>query len=131
MIDPEQISGKARMFVEWEDRLTIFDALILCRFYRDIYQWEELSTMIKGVTGLDLTQEAMKSIARTVTDGTRRFNLQEGLVPAEDMLPKRFTTEALPETGKIITEEQMRLLLADYYHERGWDEQGRPPEKTA
>lgn len=131
MIDPEQISGKARMFVEWEDRLTIFDALILCRFYRDIYQWEELSTMIKGVTGLDLTQEAMKSIARTVTDGARRFNLQEGLVPAEDMLPKRFTTEALPETGKIITEEQMRLLLADYYHERGWDEQGRPPEKTA
>jgi len=129
MIDPDQIAGKAEMFVEWEDRLTIFDTLILCRFYRDIYQWEELSTMIKAVTGLELTQESLKSIARTISDGTRRFNLQEGLTPLEDRLPKRFTTEALPETGQIITEDQMRQLLADYYKARGWDENGTPPEK--
>ncbi len=129
MIDPDQISGKAHMFVEWEDRLTIFDTLILCRFYRDLYQWEELSTMIKAVTGLDLDRESMKSIARSITDDTRRFNLQEGLTPLEDMLPKRFTTEALPETGKIITEGQMKQLLVDYYKERGWDENGTPPKK--
>ena len=60
MIDPEQIEGKAEMFVEWEDRLTIFDSLILCRFYRDLYQWEELATMIKGTTGLELDTDAMK-----------------------------------------------------------------------
>jgi aldehyde:ferredoxin oxidoreductase len=85
--------------------------------------------MIKAVTGLELTQESLKSIARTISDGTRRFNLQEGLTPLEDRLPKRFTTEALPETGQIITEDQMRQLLADYYKARGWDENGTPPEK--
>ena len=131
MIDPDEVSGKARMFVEWEDRLTIFDALILCRFYRDLYQWDELSTMIKGVTGLDLDRESMKSIARSITDDTRRFNLQEGLTPAEDKLPKRFTTEALPETGKIITEGQMSQLLVDYYKERDWDENGNPPKRMS
>ena len=63
MIDPDQIPGKAVMFTEWEDRLTIFDLLILCRFYRDLYQWEDLAAMIKGVTGLDLEKPDMRSIA--------------------------------------------------------------------
>jgi aldehyde:ferredoxin oxidoreductase len=127
MIDPDQIKGKAEMFAEWEDRLTIFDSLILCRFYRDLYQWEELATVIKGVTGLDMDRERIRSIASAITDNTRRFNMREGLSPAEDHLPERFHTEALPETGKVITREQMKQLLADYYEVRGWDTEGRPP----
>jgi aldehyde:ferredoxin oxidoreductase len=128
MIDPDQIAGKAEMFVEWEDRLTIFDTLVLCRFYRDLYQWEDLAEMIKGLTGLDLDRDAMKIIAGSISDNTRRFNVREGLTPQEDKLPKRFCNEVLPETGKIITEEQMDELLTDYYRARGWDEMGRPPE---
>ncbi len=126
IIDPEQIEGKAEMFAEWEDRLTIFDSLILCRFYRDLYQWEELSTMIKAATGLELDREAMKKIARNTSNDTRRFNIREGLTRADDKLPKRFCTEALPETGKVITMEQMENLLTDYYRARGWDTEGRP-----
>ena len=126
MIDPDQIEGKAEMFAEWEDRLTIFDSLILCRFYRDLYQWEELAAVIKGVTGLEMDRERMRSIASAITNNTRRFNMREGLRPEEDHLPERFYTEALPETGKVITREQMEQLLADYYGVRGWDENGMP-----
>jgi len=126
MIDPEQIEGKAEMLAEWEDRLTIFDSLILCRFYRDLYQWEELATVIRGITGLELNKERMRSIAGAITNNTRRFNIREGLSPEEDHLPKRFYTEALPETGKVIARGQMEQLLADYYSVRGWDENGRP-----
>ena len=32
-IDPDQIKGKAKLFVDYEDKMTLFDALILCRFY--------------------------------------------------------------------------------------------------
>jgi aldehyde:ferredoxin oxidoreductase len=128
MIDPDQIEGKAAMLAEWEDRLTIFDSLVLCRFYRDLYQWDALSTMIKGVTGLDLSTDDLRAIARNIADDARRFNMREGLDPAEDRLPKRFSLEALPETGKTISEEDMGQLLADYYRARGWDEHGRPPE---
>lgn len=128
MIDPDQIEGKAAMLAEWEDRLTIFDSLVLCRFYRDLYQWEQLSTMIKGVTGLDLSADDLRKIARSIADDARRFNIREGLNPSEDRLPRRFSVEALPETGKTISEEDMGQLLADYYRARGWDEQGRPPE---
>lgn len=126
MIDPEQIVGKGEMLAEWEDRLTIFDSLVLCRFYRDLYQWEQLSTMIQAVTGLTLDKEAMRGIARSIADSARRFNIREGLTCLEDKLPKRFYTEALPETSKVITEEQMDQLLLDYYRARGWDDEGVP-----
>ena len=127
IIDPDKIAGKAAVFTEWEDRLTIFDTLILCRFFRDLYQWEELTTMIRGVTGLELDRQALRQMAARVTDNTRRFNIREGLNINDDRLPKRFHTEALPETGKIITREEMELLLKEYYKERGWDEMGIPP----
>ena len=126
VIDPDTIEGKAAVFAEWEDRLTFFDALILCRFYRDLYQWDSLNSMVKGTTGMDLGVEEMKAIARRIIDQTRLFNLREGLTPADDQLPKRFYTEVHPETGKTITEAQMTQLLKEYYHVRGWDEQGRP-----
>jgi aldehyde:ferredoxin oxidoreductase len=126
MVDPDQIQGKAAIFTEWEDRLTLFDALILCRFYRDLYQWEELATIIEGTTGLRLTKEDMCSIASSITNNTRRFNLREGLTTKDDHLPSRFHNEAL-ESGKVITREQMSQLLEEYYQARRWDKMGIPP----
>jgi aldehyde:ferredoxin oxidoreductase len=104
------------------------DTLIVCRFYRDLYPWEELSTLIRAVTGLDLNVEQMRCIAQSISSATRRFNIREGLTPEGGSLPKRFHTEVLPETQKVITEEQMDRLLTDYYRVRGWNEDGVPPE---
>ncbi|MDQ7783112.1 MAG: aldehyde ferredoxin oxidoreductase family protein [Desulfomonilaceae bacterium] len=127
MIDPDRIEGKAAMFAEWEDRLTLFDTLILCRFYRDLYQWGELSLIVRAITGMNLDTARMRALAAGVTDETRRFNLREGLTPEDDRLPKRFHEEALPETGKSISRDDMDTLLREYYRARGWDEEGRPP----
>jgi aldehyde:ferredoxin oxidoreductase len=128
MIDPDQTEGKAKMFAEWEDRLTFFDSLVLCRFYRDLYQWEQLAAVMEGVTGLELDREKMRSIAGAISDDTRRFNIREGLTPDDDRLPERFYDEPLPEKGKVISREQYDRLLKDYYEERGWDETGNPKD---
>ena len=61
-----------------------------------------------------------------IENNTRRFNIREGLTAAEDHLPKRFTSEVLPETKKGITREQMSILLREYYAARNWDENGVP-----
>lgn len=128
MVDPEVIPGKAAIFCEWEDRLTIFDTFVLCRFFRDLYQWEELIAILAGVVGIRFTIAELRQIARNVTDDTRRFNLREGLRPEDDHLPERFYREVLPETGKVIGKEQMIEMLEEYYRARGWDRQGRPAE---
>ena len=127
MVDPDEIPGKAAIFVDWEDRLTIFDTLILCRFYRDLYQWEDLEKVIRAVTGLDTGVNGLKKIAGNIASETRRFNVQEGVSSRDDGLPKRFYSEPLPESGKVITEEQMTTMMKEYYLARGWDESGKPP----
>lgn len=125
MIPPEQIEGKAEMLTEYEDRLNIFDTLILCRFYRDLYPWEELEKTIHWATGLPSSTAALRSIAAAIATMTRQFNINEGLKPEDDHLPKRFHQEALP-TGQTLSSEEMEYMLKDYYILRGWDSQGAP-----
>jgi len=127
MIDPDQTEGKAEMFAEWEDRITLMDTFIFCRFYRDLYLWDALSTMLRGLTGIELDRAGLRAAAAGIIDDTRRFNLREGLTVKDDLLPPRFHTETLPETGKVMPQEQMERLLKEYYRVRGWDEEGRPP----
>ncbi len=123
MIAPEQIQDKAKMLIDFEDRLNIFDTLTLCRFYRDLYSWEELATSIGFVTGQLKTVEDLRRVALNVVNMTREFNLREGLVAADDRLPKRFHKEILPEGG-ALTAEEMEYLLRDYYELRGWNTEG-------
>lgn len=117
--------GKAEMLIDYEDRLTIFDTLILCRFYRDMYTWEELEKAVELVTGLPASKEELRRKASAITDLTRRFNLREGLKPHHDRLPARLHKEALPD-GRSLGAEEMEFMLADYYRLRGWDTDGVP-----
>lgn len=128
MIDPGAIKGKAEMFVDFEDRLTLFDTLILCRFYRDLYPWEVLCEIVRGTTGLEADQASLAAISAHVSDTVRKFNIQEGLTREDDRLPARLYKEAL-KTGHHIGEAELDQMLADYYRLRGWDKEGRPPSQ--
>jgi aldehyde:ferredoxin oxidoreductase len=125
-IAPDAVEGKAALFVDYEDRLNLFDGMILCRFFRDFYPWEGLGEVIRLTTGMDLGQEGLRAVARTIADQARRFNLREGLTPADDWLPARFFDEPLPETGAVLRREELEKMREEYYALRGWDDQGRP-----
>jgi len=126
MIPPDQIEGKAEMLVDFEDRLTLFDTLILCRFYRDLYSWEYLGAMIRAVTGLTLDKAALAARAAAIATLVRRFNLREGLTAADDRLPAKLH-RALADSGQTITPDQLDRMREDYYRLRGWNAQGEPP----
>ncbi|TKB26822.1 aldehyde:ferredoxin oxidoreductase [Desulfopila sp. IMCC35006] len=125
LIPPEQIENKAEMLIDYEDRLNIFDTLVLCRFYRDMYTWEELETILSRVTGQSSDREDLLRVAKNIINMTRVFNLQEGLQVQDDRLPRRLTKEALP-SGKSLSEDEMEYMLQDYYRLRGWSEAGIP-----
>jgi aldehyde:ferredoxin oxidoreductase len=129
LIPPEQIDGKALMLTDYEDRLNIFDTLILCRFYRDLYSWEELEKLIALVTGRTFSKDELRRKAASIATMTRQFNLREGLKPEDDRLPARLHNEPLP-SGHTLTSEEMRAMLKEYFEQRGWDDSGRPhPQK--
>ncbi len=125
LIPPEQTRDKAEMLIEYEDRLNIFDTLILCRFYRDMYQWEDLGAALRAVTGQESTTADLQKVAKNIIGMTRTFNLREGLTIEDDRLPGRIVKEALP-SGKSLTSEEMDYMLKDYYRLREWDENGVP-----
>ena len=125
MIPPEKIEGKAELFLEFESRLTVFDMLVLCRFYRDFYLWDKLEEVIHLVTGLDAGEKALKEKALAVANLIRKFNIREGMTPEDDRLP-RFLHQPLQDTGKVITEAAMESMLKDYYRLHGWDDDGIP-----
>jgi aldehyde:ferredoxin oxidoreductase len=124
-IAPDEIEGKAEIAIDFEDRLTLHDAFITCRFYRDIYAWDGLAKIIQGTMGMKLNHDGLKKIAANIRNLSRRFNLREGISKEDDTLPPRFFSEPIS-GGKIINPEELDKMLQDYYQLRGWNENGIP-----
>ena len=112
-IDKNQISGKAKLLIDYEDRAAIFDSLILCRFFRDFILWDELSMLIEASTGMKLSKDELEIFANNITDLTRQYNRREGLDSSTDTLPKRFLTEATEE-GAALTGEELKIMIKEY-----------------
>jgi aldehyde:ferredoxin oxidoreductase len=126
MIEPEQIEGKAELFLEFEDRLAIFDTLVLCRFYRDFYLWDKLGEIIQLATGMESSETLLREKASAVATLIRRFNLREGMTVQDERLPKALH-RALTDSGKVITEDELETMLKEYYELHGWGEDMMPP----
>ncbi len=109
----EQIEGKARLHIDYEDRAAIFDSLILCRFFRDFILWDELCAIVRASTGLVLDKAGLERIANRTTQQTRRFNVREGLGPLTDTLPSRFFREKTAE-GASLAPAELERMVADY-----------------
>jgi len=120
MIAPDQIEGKAEMVMDFEDRHTLFDSLIICRFFRDLYPWEAISSLIYATTGMNLDRRQLQRTASNIADKAREFNLREGMKKRDDTLPKRFFEERLEDSGKLLPNTDFEKMLSDYYRLKGW-----------
>ncbi len=121
IIEPGQIEGKAKVFIDFEDRLTLFDSMILCKFFRDIYPWELLGTLVSASTGIDGSLENLQEIAQSISSKVRQFNLREGMTMEHEKLPAAFHKK-LEDSGDVITEDEFGILLKEYYSLRKWNE---------
>ncbi len=118
--DRTTAEGKAALVLDFEDRHTVFDTLIFCRFYRDMIGWEELPVVIRLLTGLELDKAGLQALSQRIADAIRRYNLREGMRPADDTLPARLLREALPPGGDRLSEEELERMVREYYALRGW-----------
>jgi aldehyde:ferredoxin oxidoreductase len=129
-IKAEKAEGKVRELIDYEDRLTIFDSIILCRFYSDFIGWGELETIIHLITGESLKKRHLRHIAQAITNLVRQYNIQEGVSKKDDSLPRRFFKESLDGDKSIYNEEEFSRMIDEYYKARGWDLEGNPPEPS-
>ena len=121
LIDFDQIEGKAEMLIDFEDRHTLFDSMILCRFFRDLYPWDKLSQIINATMGMKLGKAQLQKMALDITNLAREFNLREGMTSDDDSLPKRYFDDKLEDSGKVVSRTDFEKLKSDYYRLKGWD----------
>jgi len=122
MIAPDAVEGKAEMFLWWEDKMSFMDSLIACRFYRDLYTWERMSTMVEAMTGMKLDEKRMREIASNITNKAREFNLREEMKREDERLPKRILEEPLEDSGKTLSGAEFEKMLSEYYELKEWNE---------
>jgi aldehyde:ferredoxin oxidoreductase len=120
-VDRTTAEGKADVVLDFEDRHTVYDTLIFCRFYRDIIGWDDLPVIIRGLSGLELDKAGLQALSARIADTIRQYNLREGMLPADDTLPRRLLEEPLQPSGETLSEAELQQMVTEYYALRGWD----------
>ena len=127
---------KGRAAARTENRAAILDSLILCKFLRGVFPdlESEAATMLRAVTGWDVTREELIETAERIVTLKKLFNLREGWERHEDTLPPRFLQEALPDgatAGATLSKADLDTMIEAYYAARGWTAQGDVPKARA
>ncbi|MFC2029001.1 aldehyde ferredoxin oxidoreductase family protein [Chloroflexota bacterium] len=125
---------EAKVLVDLENALTIFDAIGGCKFMGILLTADDFSSLIAHATGWDFSVADFRKTGDRIYTLARAFNIREGLNRDWDILPRRLTSEPLPEGpagGMVIDMETLEEMKDAYYNFRGWDvETGIPgPEK--
>jgi len=84
--------------------------------------------MLSVVTGWPFSALELETVAKRVVNARKCLNQREGWTACEDTLPARLLTESPPQPGaSFLSRARLQTMIAAYYRERGWTEQGRVP----
>ena len=121
VIDPQAIEGKAAIYCDWEDRLTIMDTLLYCRFYRDLVQWPYITAVVNAAVGADYGEDDMHRIANRIVTMSHDLNAARGIGRESERLPEWVSDKPMEDEGALtFPQAEMEYMLTDYYRIRGW-----------
>ncbi len=128
--DPNKTEGKAAEVADWENWFCVYDTLIICRFYRYAYFWDEITEIFQALYGdYSITKKDLEEMSNRIISLAKEFNIRENpdRINELEKLPERFFKEPL-ENGKVMDKKVFNNMLKEYYELRGWDENGIPPK---
>ena len=92
---------------------------------------KEATDLYSQVTGLELTPSELMAAGERINNIKKAFNIREGWKKDDEWLPPRLFTDPLTSgggKGTVVTEEELGMLIGDYYRARGWTAEGLIPE---
>ena len=92
---------KAAVYCDWEDRLTIMDCLVYCRFYRDLVQWPYITQVVNAAIGTDYTEDDLHRIANRIVTMTHDFNAKRGIGRESEVLPEWVTDKPMEDETRL------------------------------
>ena len=124
--------GRGKMVRDGEDTYALIDSFIVCKFSRGTFykEMEDMAKLYSLVTGYDMTPEDLKKAGERINTVARLINIREGLGRKDDTLPWKVMNMPIPDDGPVkgavVTQDELDLLLDDYYASRGWTLEGVP-----
>ncbi len=124
--------GRGKLVKDSEDLFVIIDSLIVCKNAKSTF-YQELADMAKlytSTTGLLITPEELAVAGERINTLAKLINVREGMTRNDDTLPWKVmnlpVSDDGPAKGALVTQEELDLLLDDYYQARGWTVEGIP-----
>jgi aldehyde:ferredoxin oxidoreductase len=121
--DPD---GKARICYDYQNYLTTFNPLGLCKFLfcaqvgpKMVAKWISL------ICGWDVDMDELMKTGERILNLMRTIDLELGITTDDDRLPPRIM-EPKPDGSAKGRVPPMDRLLKEIYELRGWDEEGIP-----
>ncbi len=122
-VDPLTFSGKAELVQALQNELAALDSLVLCKFTMFSVSEKEYANLLSAATGVGYSAEEFLKCGERIWNLERLFNIKAGFTRKDDTLPERFF-----ESGGL-NRIGFEKVLDEYYHLRGWDENGVPAQE--
>jgi aldehyde:ferredoxin oxidoreductase len=134
-VPPYTTEGKGEMLREMYAENCILHSLLVCDMTAKFIplSLDDYADYFRAVTGMAVSKEDFLAAAGRIETLIRMFNVREGLTREDDTLPYRTLREPLPDgpaKGQCIGEDNLRIMIDDWYSCQGWDAAGVPTETT-
>ena len=122
-LDPQALEGKAFWVKTFQDLTAVIDSLGLCLFTSFALGADQYAEELNAAVGTKYTAADLLNIGDRIWNLERKFNLEAGILPDQDVLPPRFDVP-IPDGPQKGVVTKFRELLPEYYALRGWDKAG-------
>ena len=130
VVDYTATRGKGIMVKKCMIVSSIIDSLGICKVPAlsiiGDFSLEMEARLIRAITGLDISPEALHLIGERIVHMEKIINLRQGGNFEDDNLPELFLRTPI-EKGPIQGRKvNLTPMVQEFYQSMGWDEQGRP-----
>lgn len=129
-LDRLNLKGKGGLLQVFENLTAVLDSLIFCPFSIFALNEELGSVLLLSGAGIEVSPAKLLKIGERVYNLERIYNLKAGFTRKDDTLPERLFENGREGEGYGLPRQEFKAALEEYYHYRGWDDEGVPkPEK--
>lgn len=110
----------------FQDFTASIDSCGLCLFTSFAMGADDYAALMNTITGTNMTGVDFITAGERIWNMEKLFNLESGVDPSQDTLPKRLLYDPIAEGPAKGWVHKLDKLLPEYYTLRGWDKNGIP-----
>jgi len=121
--------GKAKLVFDLQNLRAAVDSIGVCVMGSRVIGAKEMARIMMVTTGWNFKADDVLKAGERIYTLERLLAVRDGISRKDDTLPPRLLKEALPHgpcEGIKLTEEDLSLMLDEYYKLRGWNKRGKP-----